>query len=50
MLGALTAGGGRLREFGDESAVRPPAPRDKDKLVADDGTLDEDEQEANELR
>lgn len=47
---ALTAAGGTLPEFGDESAVRPPAPRDKDKAVADDGTLDEDEQEANELR
>lgn len=47
---ALAAAGGTLPEFGDESAVRPPAPRDKDKSVADDGTLDEDEQEANELR
>lgn len=47
---ALTAAGGTLPEFGDESAVRPPAPEDKDKAVADDGTLDEDEQEANELR
>lgn len=47
---ALTAAGGTLPEFDDEAAVRPPAPRDKDKSVADDGTLDEDEQEANELR
>jgi hypothetical protein len=47
---ALTAAGGTLPQFGDEAAVRPPAPEDKDKAVADDGTLDEDEQEANELR
>jgi arylsulfatase A-like enzyme len=47
---ALTAAGGTLPEFGDESAVRPAPPEDKDKAVADDGTLDEDEQEANELR
>ena len=42
--------GGTLPEFGDDAAVRPPAPRAKDKQVADDGTLDSDEQEANELR
>ncbi len=47
---ALTAAGGTLPEFGDDAALRPPAPRAKDKKVADDGTLDEDDQEANELR
>ncbi|MGB2711239.1 MAG: sulfatase [Conexibacter sp.] len=47
---ALTVAGGTLPEFGDDAAIRPPAPRDKDKRVADDGTLDSDEQEANELR
>jgi phosphoglycerol transferase MdoB-like AlkP superfamily enzyme len=47
---ALSAAGGTLPEFGDESALRPQPPRDQDKAVADDGTLDEDEQEANELR
>lgn len=47
---ALTAAGGTLPEFGDEAAIRPPKPRDQDKSVADDGTLDSDEQEANELR
>lgn len=47
---ALTAAGGTLPEFGEESAVRPPPAEDKNKRVADDGTLDEDEQEANELR
>lgn len=47
---ALTAAGGTLPEFGDDAALRPPAPRDQDKKVADDGTLDEDDQEANELR
>jgi len=47
---ALAAAGGTLPEFGDDAAVRPEPPRDQDKAVADDGTLDEDEQEANELR
>jgi arylsulfatase A-like enzyme len=47
---ALTAAGGTLPEFDDRAAVRPQQPRDLDKAVADDGTLDEDEQEANELR
>jgi arylsulfatase A-like enzyme len=46
----LAMAGGTLPEFGDDAAIRPPAPRDKDKKVADDGTLDSDEQEANELR
>lgn len=47
---ALTAAGGTLPEFDEDSAFRPEPPEDKDKVVADDGTLDEDEQEANELR
>lgn len=47
---ALTAAGGTLPEFGDDEAIRPRQPKDLDKAVADDGTLDEDEQEANELR
>lgn len=47
---ALAAAGGTLPEFGDDAALRPLPPRDQDKAVADDGTLDEDEQEANELR
>jgi hypothetical protein len=47
---AIAVAGGTLPEFGAESAIRPQPPRDKDKEVADDGTLDEDEQEANELR
>ena len=46
----IAMAGGTLPEFGDDAAIRPPAPRDKDKKVADDGTLDSDEQEANELR
>jgi len=46
----IAMAGGTLPEFGDTAALRPPAPRDKDKKVADDGTLDSDEQEANELR
>lgn len=47
---ALTAAGGTLPDFGDASAVQPREPDSLDKRVADDGTLDEDEQEANELR
>jgi hypothetical protein len=47
---AIAMAGGTLPDFGDDAAIRPPAPRDKDKQVADDGTLDEDEREANELR
>lgn len=47
---ALTAAGGTLPDFSDDAALRPQPPRDKDKFVADDGTLDEDEREANELR
>lgn len=47
---ALTAAGGTLPDFGDSSAVRPADPNSLDKRVADDGTLDVDEQEANELR
>lgn len=47
---ALATAGGTLPEFGDTAAARPPAPLAKDKKVADDGTLDSDEQEANELR
>lgn len=47
---ALTAAGGTLPDFGDTSAVRPVQPDSLDKKVADDGTLDEDEAEANELR
>jgi arylsulfatase A-like enzyme len=47
---ALATAGGTLPEFGDTAAERPPAPLAKDKKVADDGTLDSDEQEANELR
>jgi hypothetical protein len=47
---ALTAAGGTLPEFGDAEALRPPSPDSLDKKVADDGTLDEDEAEANELR
>jgi arylsulfatase A-like enzyme len=47
---ALSAAGGTLPEFDDTAALRPQPPRDQDKAVADDGTLDEDEQEANELR
>lgn len=47
---ALASAGGTLPEFGDDAALRPQPPRDQDKAVADDGTLDEDEQEANELR
>lgn len=47
---ALTAAGGTLPEFGDSEALRPPSPDSLDKKVADDGTLDEDEAEANELR
>jgi arylsulfatase A-like enzyme len=47
---ALATAGGTLPEFGDDAALRPQPPRDQDKAVADDGTLDEDEQEANELR
>jgi arylsulfatase A-like enzyme len=47
---ALAAAGGTLPEFDEESAIRPQPPRDQNKRVADDGTLDEDEQEANELR
>jgi len=46
----IAMAGGTLPEFGDDGVIRPPAPRDKDKKVADDGTLDSDEQEANELR
>jgi arylsulfatase A-like enzyme len=47
---ALAAAGGTLPEFGDDAAIRPEPPREQNKQVADDGTLDEDEQEANELR
>jgi hypothetical protein len=47
---ALTAAGGTLPDFGDVSAVEPREPDAQDKKVADDGTLDEDEAEANELR
>jgi arylsulfatase A-like enzyme len=47
---ALTAAGGTLPRFDADEAVRPKQPKDLDKSVADDGTLDEDEQEANELR
>lgn len=46
----LTAAGGTLPVFDDQSAVEPREPDAKDKRVADDGTLDEDEEEANELR
>ncbi|HKG38246.1 MAG TPA: sulfatase-like hydrolase/transferase [Conexibacter sp.] len=46
----IAMAGGTLPEFGDDAALRPPAPRSQDKKVADDGTLDSDEQEANELR
>lgn len=47
---ALTTAGGTLPDFGDRSAIQPPEPRQLNKRVADDGTLDSDEQEANELR
>lgn len=47
---AIAMAGGTLPEFGDESAIRPAPAEAKDKRVADDGTLDSDEQEANELR
>jgi arylsulfatase A-like enzyme len=47
---ALATAGGTLPDFGDDAAIRPPAPLAQDKQVADDGTLDSDEQEANELR
>lgn len=47
---ALTAAGGTLPQFDDRSAVQPREPDPKDKRVADDGTLDADEQEAQELR
>jgi arylsulfatase A-like enzyme len=47
---ALTAAGGTLPVFGDDSALQPREPDAQDKKVADDGTLDEDEAEANELR
>lgn len=47
---ALTAAGGTLPVFDDVRAVQPREPDAQDKRVADDGTLDEDEQEANELR
>lgn len=46
----LTAAGGTLPVFGDDQAEQPREPDAKDKRVADDGTLDEDEEEANELR
>ena len=47
---ALTAAGGTLPVFDDQSAIQPREPDAQDKKVADDGTLDEDEAEANELR
>lgn len=47
---AIAAAGGTLPDFGDVAALRPPEPDSLDKKVADDGTLDEDEMEANELR
>jgi arylsulfatase A-like enzyme len=47
---ALAAAGGTLPDFGDTGPVEPREPDAKDKRVADDGTLDSDEQEANELR
>ena len=47
---ALAAAGGTLPIFDDRSAVQPREPDPPDKRVADDGTLDEDEAEANELR
>lgn len=47
---ALTAAGGTLPVFDAERAVQPREPDAQDKKVADDGTLDEDEAEANELR
>ncbi|ADB54151.1 sulfatase [Conexibacter woesei] len=47
---ALAAAGGTLPDFGDTAAIRPAQPDSLDKKVADDGTLDEDEAEANELR
>lgn len=47
---AIAMAGGTLPEFDADSALRPQPAADKNKRVADDGTLDEDEQEANELR
>ncbi|MBB4661234.1 sulfatase-like hydrolase/transferase [Conexibacter arvalis] len=47
---ALTAAGGTLPQFDDFSAIQPREPDPPDKRVADDGTLDEDEARANELR
>lgn len=47
---ALVAAGGTLPEFGDDATRQPPEPRGLSRNVADDGTLDEDEREANELR
>jgi arylsulfatase A-like enzyme len=47
---ALTAAGGTLPRFDDTEAIRPQEPNQLDEKVADDGTLDSEDQKANELR
>lgn len=46
----IAAAGGTLPELGAEGVIRPAAPRETSKQVADDGTLNQDEAEAQELR
>ncbi len=46
---ALTAAGGTLPRFDATSAVRPAAPLEDTDKIADDGTLDADERDANRL-
>ena len=46
---ALTAAGGTLPRFGATAAIRPLKPLESDTTLADDGTLNKDELDANRL-
>ena len=46
---ALSAAGGTLPRFDAVSAVRPLPPLEEDNAIADDGTLDKDERDAQRL-
>jgi arylsulfatase A-like enzyme len=46
---ALSAGGGTLPRFGASAAIRPLKPLENDNVIADDGTLNKDERDANRL-
>jgi len=46
---ALAAAGGTLPQFGADAAIRPRKPLESDNAIADDGTLNKDERDANRL-